>query len=335
MSAAVSEQVLVLAPRGRDAELTSGLLSRLGFEVATCVTAADLAARIRAGAGCAIVTSDVLDGRLQHELHAWLADQAPWSDFPFIVLTSAQRVARDTAFDLGNMTVLERPVAPQTLLTAVRAALRGRRRQYEARAAIHRRDQFLAMLSHELRNPLAAIMLASDSLAVDPGSTDAMAKRLALVARQASHLSRLVNDLLDVSRVTSGKIQLQREAVDIDATIRDCVASMEPRAQQRQIRFALELASRAVVEGDAGRLEQVIGNLLNNAIKYSPAGGTITVSSAALDHACEIRVRDQGVGIAPEMLAHVFQLFAQADVSLDRSEGGMGIGLALVDQLVR
>ncbi len=335
MLGAMSEQVLVLAPRGRDAELTAVLLSRHGFEVVTCANGADLVSRVRAGAGCAIVTSDVFDRGVQHELDAWLAAQPPWSDFPFIVLTSGGAAPRDAAFDLGNMTVLERPVAPQTLLIAARAALRGRRRQYEARAAIHRRDQFLAMLSHELRNPLAAIMLASDPLAMDRGSKDALAQRLALVARQASHLSRLVNDLLDVARVTSGKVQLQREAVDIDATIRDCVASMEPLAQKRQISFALELVSRAIIEGDAGRLEQVIGNLLNNAIKYSPAGGTVTVSSAPLDNACEIRVRDQGVGIAPDMLPHVFELFAQADVSLDRSEGGMGIGLALVDELVR
>ena len=334
MTAETSEQVLVLAPRGRDAELTCALLARDGIDVVCCRSGADLVARIHAGAGCAIVTSDGLDRGLQQELAAWLVAQPPWSDFPMIVLTSGRGVARDTGLDLGNLTVLERPVAPPTLLVAVRAALRGRRRQYDAQAAIHQRDQFLAMLGHELRNPLAAIMLASEP-PVDRVGTDLLARRLALVSRQANHLSRLVNDLLEVARVTSGKVQLRREAVDVDATIRGCVESVEPRAQERLIRFVLELASGAIVEGDAGRLEQVIGNLLVNAIKYSPAGRTITVASARLDNGCEIRIRDQGIGIAPDMLPRVFELFTQADASLDRSEGGMGIGLALVDRLVR
>lgn len=334
MIAPASERALVFAPRGRDAELTCKLLAMHGIEVARCASACDLVTGIRDGAGCAILTSDMIGRELHRELHAWLAAQPPWSDFPMIVLTSDAGAARDTAFDLGNMTILERPVAPPTLLAAVRAALRGRRRQYNAQAAIHQRDQFLAMLGHELRNPLAAIVLAAEPLA-ERTSHAVLINRLALIARQANHLSRLVNDLLDVARVTSGKLQLRREAVDVDATIRDCIEAAEPRAREREIRFVATLASAAIVEGDAGRLEQVIANLLGNAIKYSPPGRTITVSSARAGGGCEIRVRDQGVGIAADMLPRVFDLFAQADASLDRSEGGLGIGLALVDRLVR
>jgi signal transduction histidine kinase/ActR/RegA family two-component response regulator len=334
MIAPASERALVFAPRGRDAELACTLLATHGIAVARCANAGDLVTGIRDGAGCAIMTSDVIDRELHGELRAWLAAQPPWSDFPIIVLTSGTGAVRDTGFDLGNMTILERPVAPPTLLAAVRAALRGRRRQYDAQAAIHQRDQFLAMLGHELRNPLAAIVLAAEPPAerINPA---VLIKRLAMIARQGNHLSRLVNDLLDVARVTSGKLQLRREAVDLDAAIRDCLEAAEPRARERDIRFVATLASAAIVEGDAGRLEQVIGNLLGNAIKYSPPGRTISVSSARSGDGCEIRVRDQGIGIAADMLPRVFDLFAQADASLDRSEGGLGIGLALVDRLVR
>ena len=335
MSAPANERVLVFAPRGRDAELTCALLDRHGIEVTRCATARDLVAGIHGDAGCAILTSEVLDRELHRELHGWFAAQPPWSDFPVIVLTRGTGAARDTSFDLGNMTILERPVAPPTLLAAVRAALRGRRRQYDAQAAIRQRDQFLAMLGHELRNPLAAIVLAAEPLAAEGASPAILGKRLALVARQSHHLTRLVNDLLDVARVTSGKLQLRREAVDLDATIRDCIEAATPRATERAIGFATSLASGAIIEGDAGRLDQVIGNLLGNAIKYSPPGRMITVSSARSGDGCEVRIRDQGIGIATEMLPRVFDLFAQADASLDRSEGGMGIGLALVDRLVR
>jgi signal transduction histidine kinase/ActR/RegA family two-component response regulator len=334
MIAPASERVLVFAPRGRDAELTCTLLTMHDIAVACCTSAGDVIAGIRAGAGCAILTSEVLDRELHRELHAWLTTQPPWSDFPIILLSSATGATRD-AFDLGNMTILERPVTPRTLLAAVRAALRGRRRQYDAQAAIHQRDQFLAMLGHELRNPLAAIVLASEPLPAERASNAVLDKRLSLVGRQANHLTRLVNDLLDVARVTSGKLQLRREAVDLDVLIRNCIETAEPRARERRIGFAVTLRSAATIEGDAGRLEQVIGNLLVNAIKYSPPGRTIAVSSSRSGAGCEIRVRDQGIGIAPDVLPRVFDLFAQADVSLDRSEGGLGIGLALVDRLVR
>jgi signal transduction histidine kinase/ActR/RegA family two-component response regulator len=330
-----TERVLVFAPRGRDAELACAVLAKHDIEAVRCGNARALVAKLGEGAGCTLVTTDVLDHDLQRELGALLAEQPPWSDAPFVVLASGTGAARDSAFDLGNVTVLERPIAPQTLLTAVRAALRGRRRQYDARRAIMQRDQFLAMLGHELRNPLSAIVLASHPLPMSTAVLAQTEKRLAIIARQAQHLTHLVNDLLDVARVSTGKVQLRREAVDIGATIRNCLESLEARAHERSLAFVAAPASDVIIEGDAGRIEQVIGNLVTNAIKYSPVGRTIAVSSAVHGDWCEIRVRDQGIGIAPDMIEHVFDLFAQADGSLDRSEGGMGIGLALVDRLVR
>jgi len=284
MTDSVSERVLILTPRGRDAELTSTLLTTHAMAVAACATPDELVERIAEGAGCAIVTSEVLSPQLLQQLGAQLAAQPAWSDFPLIVLVSA-RTRRDAWLKLGNVTILERPIAPPTLVTAVTAALRGRRRQYDARTAIQQRDQFLAMLGHELRNPLGAITLASDPLFVERGDHALLGRQLGVVARHAHHLRRLVDDLLDVARVTSGKVQLRREAVDIDAAIRECIEALEPRARERNIGFVTS-TSGAVIEGDAGRIEQVITNLMTNAIKYSPAGRTITVAAGHDGETC-------------------------------------------------
>jgi two-component system, sensor histidine kinase len=219
------------------------------------------------------------------------------------------------------------------LLTAGRAAQSGRRRQYEARAAIQQRDQFLAMLGHELRNPLGAIVLAAQLASTDSDRSQ-LASRLGLVERQSHVLGRLVDDLLDVGRVTTGKVQLRREAVDIDETLRGCIAALAARARSRSIKIVFASTSGAVIEGDHVRLEQVFTNLLANAIKYSPADRRVTVSVIE-DGTSVVRVRDQGIGVAPEMRHRVFELFAQADGSLERADGGMGIGLKLVDRLVR
>jgi signal transduction histidine kinase/ActR/RegA family two-component response regulator len=311
-------------------------LARHGIEAVICSDADALLAQVGDDAGCAMLTQEALDSRLQLRLAQALSAQPPWSDFPLIALVNAQTsdVSQVLALELGNVTVLERPMAPHTLMSAVRGALRTRRRQYEARAAIQQRDQFLAMLGHELRNPLSAIVLASQLAREDTDRTQ-LAKRLTMIERQSNVLGRLVDDLLDVARVTTGKVRLRSEAVDIDETLRGCIAMLGDRAASHGITLRLGATSRAVIEGDAVRIEQVINNLLANAIKYSQPRRTVFISSAIEGKHCVIRVRDEGIGIAPEMQKRVFELFAQADSSLDRSEGGMGIGLTLVDRLVR
>jgi signal transduction histidine kinase/ActR/RegA family two-component response regulator len=332
----LERRILVLAPRGRDAELTSSFLVEYGFGAAVCANAAELVSEIERGAGVALVTQEGLDSELQVRLARALAAQPAWSDFPLIALVNAQAAAASQllAVNLGNISVLERPLAPNILLTAVQAALRGRRRQYEARAAIQQRDQFLAMLGHELRNPLAAIVLATQ-LARDGIDRGQLTSRLQLIERQSTMLARLVDDLLDVARVTTGKVRLRHEAVDIDDTIRSSIAALTDRARNRGVSLMFASTSGAIVEGDTVRIEQVLNNVLSNALKYSPSGRTVRVSSTIQEGTCVIRVRDQGIGIAPEMQGRVFDLFAQADGSLERAEGGMGIGLTLVDRLVR
>lgn len=202
----------------------------------------------------------------------------------------------------------------------------------DAEAANRSKDAFLAMLSHELRNPLGAISNAVHVLE-RAGSGTAATRAREIIARQAQHLVRLVDDLLDVSRAMSGKIVLRREVVDLAAIAARAVTALKatPTAEGHDV----ALQARPVrVHGDAVRLEQVVSNLVENALKYTPHGGRVGVTVAETDGTAVLAVEDSGVGIAPELLPRVFDLFVQADDSLVRAAGGLGIGLTLVRRIV-
>jgi CheY-like chemotaxis protein len=190
------------------------------------------------------------------------------------------------------------------------------------------REQFLATLGHELRNPLAAVTTATELLAHP--ETDARRAR-EIIARQARKLTRLVDDLLEVSRVSSGKITLHRVATDLREIVETSVAVVEPVAERAGIRIDVELPrERVVVDGDPVRLEQIAGNLLTNAVKYTLRGGEIRVTLERSDGLAALRIRDTGIGIAPSLLEQIFEPFAQIEASKDRSQGGLGLGLSLV-----
>lgn len=333
MSLEPPAHVLVLAPRGRDGELIRVILAHSGVVVETFTSPEALAVALDEDAGCAIATLEAIGDSLEGALGRVLRDQPAWSDVPMIMLAQA-RDAGGVPAELGNITILERPIAPNTLLATVRAALRGRRRQWAARAEIRQRDQFLAMLGHELRNPLGSIVMATDLIGLDD-NRESRAKRLAILSRQAHHLARLVDDLLDVARITTGKVRLQREPLALDELVRAGVDAFVEAAKARAITLDIVATSGAVVDGDPVRLAQVITNLVGNALKYSPNGRTIELGSWIDNGQVELRVIDHGIGIERAMLAHVFELFTQADAGLARSDGGMGIGLTLVDRLVR
>jgi PAS domain S-box-containing protein len=195
------------------------------------------------------------------------------------------------------------------------------------------KDEFLAMLAHELRNPLAPLLTAAGLLEGTP--PPALVERVRRVLdRQVRHLARLVDDLLDVSRITRGRIELRREGVDVPAVVAAAVEGIRPQVEQRGHRLEVSVAAGTPpVEADPVRLEQVLSNLLSNAVKYTPPGGRIELEAGGRE-ALEITVRDDGVGIDPELLPRVFDPFVQGDRSLDRSEGGLGIGLTLVKHLI-
>lgn len=211
------------------------------------------------------------------------------------------------------------------------------RLEREARAlaedANRMKDQFLAMFGHELRNPLAAIKSAAELLSLPAASEEARRAAQAVLARQIDHLTHLVNDLLDVQRIMTGKIVLERRPVELAQALAHALAAM--RATGSFAHHRLEVDARPVwIEGDATRIDQVLTNLLVNAARYTPPGRTIAVSVVREGREAVLRVRDEGVGIERQLLPRVFDLFVQGEGPLDRAHGGFGLGLTLVRRLV-
>ena len=196
-------------------------------------------------------------------------------------------------------------------------------------------NEFLAMLGHELRNPLAPIRNALDLMRINAGTDPTQEWARAVIERQITQLSHLVDDLLDVSRITSGKIVLQREPIELNAAVARAVDASRPHIDARGQTLQVNLSGQPLpVEADFTRLSQVVMNLLNNAAKYTPQGGQIQISVGREGANAVVRVRDTGIGMSSELKARVFDLFVQGDRSLDRAEGGLGIGLTLVKRLV-
>jgi CheY-like chemotaxis protein len=220
---------------------------------------------------------------------------------------------------------------------AERAALvvENARLYQELQDASHRKDEFLAMLGHELRNPLAPIKSAMQIFRLK-GTADPELQEVALmVERQVQQLTRLIDDLLDVSRVGHGKINLQTKPVDLKSVAALAIECSRPLIDARKHSLKVSLPRQAVeVEGDSGRLAQVVSNLLNNSAKYSDDGGHIELTVEAIGEQAVLRVRDTGIGIDPAMLPRIFDLFTQVKGSSGRSEQGLGIGLALVRNII-
>jgi len=336
--------VALYAPIGRDAALAAQLLSRAGIEPLPCATFERLADEIASGIGAVLITEEELTAARVSKLGELLREQPAWSDLPLVVFSSLPGEVRLQVLErlaaVGNVSFVDRPVQRRTLLATVRGALRARARQYESRRAIEARDEFLAMLGHELRNPLSAVQFATD-LIMRRSLTDAwVVKHADTIDRQTAHLNRLVDDLLDVSRVTSGKVVLRKESTSLGPLVRRCVESLQTMADAHGLVLDMHPgADRIPVEGDVVRLEQVVINLVTNAIKYTPRGGRIEIEvsreeSDGKQGQALLVVRDTGVGIPTEHLESIFDVFSQAPTGLDRAKGGLGLGLTLVRALV-
>ncbi|HEX8785825.1 MAG TPA: PAS domain S-box protein, partial [Telluria sp.] len=211
--------------------------------------------------------------------------------------------------------------------------------QREAEEALQlesrRKDDFLAMLAHELRNPLAPISTAAQLLRMGAGNPENIQRSSDIIDRQVKHMSDLVNDMMDVSRVTRGLVSISHEDVGVDAVVNAAVEQSRPLIEARRQALVLDLHDGgAIVRGDRTRLVQVLTNLLNNAAKYTPQGGRITLAAAMRGDRVELSVADNGIGIDAALLPHVFELFTQAERTPDRGEGGLGLGLALVKSIV-
>ena len=210
------------------------------------------------------------------------------------------------------------------------------RAEVELREANRRKDEFLAMLAHELRNPLAPISAAADLLAMNRLDAEVIRKTSAILTRQVRHMTDLVDDLLDVSRVTRGLVKLQKKPLDIKRVLIDALEQARPLIEARGHRLHVDTTpSPAIVLGDQNRLVQVIANLVNNAAKYTPEGGRIGVAVVVEHDEVIVHVDDNGIGMSSTLIGTAFDLFAQAERTSDRAEGGLGIGLALVKSLVQ
>jgi signal transduction histidine kinase len=204
----------------------------------------------------------------------------------------------------------------------------------EAERASEAKDEFLAMLAHELRNPLGVIATALAVLERTEPSNPQHARSQAAIRRQTEHLARLLDDLLDVARITKGEIQLHQSPLDLRATVELGIENQRNRIDSKKQQLNLAMPNEPViVMGDSVRLQQIFGNILHNASKYTAAGGTISVSLAAQNDSAVLRIRDNGAGIAPDQLEWIFGLFAQANQSLARTEGGLGVGLTVARRL--
>ncbi len=196
------------------------------------------------------------------------------------------------------------------------------------------KDRFLAMLSHELRNPLAPIVSAAHTLRLALLADPRLGRAAEIIERQARYQARLLDDLLEVNRIAHGKIELKREEVPFQAAVRHAVESCRPAIEAKSLRLGVEVPEDAlVVLADPVRLAQVVTNILTNAVKFTQDAGSIRLTVVEEPGQVVMRVQDTGIGITPEMLPHVFDMFAQAEISLDRSTGGLGVGLTLAKSL--
>jgi len=210
-----------------------------------------------------------------------------------------------------------------------------RRAEDEVRTASRRRERFLAMLSHELRNPLAAVLNAVKVVSTNSGSLELQDKARQVIERQGRHMARLLDDLLDVSRITNGKFELRKEQVSLDDSVRAAVEALEPILRDHEITLELKLPDAPiVVDGDGARLQQVVANLLSNAARYSAPASRVDLTLGTEGDVAVLRVRDWGSGIDPALMPRIFEMFVQAEQPPRHSHGGLGIGLALVHRIV-
>ncbi|HEV3215946.1 MAG TPA: HAMP domain-containing sensor histidine kinase [Vicinamibacterales bacterium] len=350
----LDERVLIFAPVGKDAPLASEMLERAGLAARVCETSHRLCTELRRGAAAILLTEEALEDSAIDELMDCLRSQPAWSDIPILLFADAERsevYLRTLRLleSLRNVVLLERPIRLGAALSLIRSAIRGRQRQYELRdllqalarareeaeAANRLKDEFLATLSHELRTPLNAILGWTTMLRDGNVQPKQVMRALDTIHRNAAAQVRIVNDLLDVSRVVRGNLQLSARMMPLGPVVSFAVESVTPTAEARGVSLAMSVDPEPImVWGDQDRLQQVLWNLLSNAVKFTPVGGRIEVTMRREGSDACVQVSDTGIGIAPSFLPHVFERFRQGDGSPTRMHGGLGLGLSIVRHLV-
>lgn len=354
----LAERILVLAPTGDDAALIGRLLAERDLEVLIVDSLRSISQELEAGAGVVMIATEAFDTpESVQSLRAALERQEPWSEIPLLLFGGGVENAASTATELlgsrAQIVMLERPLGVATFLTATDAALRSRRRQYEVKRlidqlaesavevarvhdeSIRAKDDFLATLGHELRSPMTAIrgwieMLKSGKLAAE----DATAA-LSMIESSTRVQARIVEDLMDVSKIIAGKPMIEPSLVSLTTVVQKIVHTFSSAAEEQDIKLTLTIPEDPVmVIVDELRMQQVGWNLISNAIKFTPEGGEVHVVLERADDRALIRVRDTGQGISSDLLPHVFERYRQAEGSRKRQSAGLGLGLAIVRHLV-
>jgi signal transduction histidine kinase/ActR/RegA family two-component response regulator len=347
-------RVLVYAPTGRDGALAGQLLARAGIPYAVCETLEGLATALASGAGAILFTEEALDEPGLDQLIQAIADQPAWSDLPVLLFagSSRQHVGMRTlqrVRRLGNVTLLDRPIRLAAVLSSVESALRSRARQYELREvlialneareqadAINRvKDEFLATLSHELRTPLNAMLGWASMLRSGQVQGPLAARAIEIIERNARAQHAVVSDLLDVSRIITGKLSLSASPSAVVPLLMAAIDTIGPAAEAKQVTVRTHIESgEAMVIGDQMRLHQVFWNMLSNAIRFTPSGGSVDIHLRLEADQVIVSVSDTGIGIDAAFLPLVFDRFRQADSTTTRLHGGLGLGLAIVRHIV-
>jgi signal transduction histidine kinase/ActR/RegA family two-component response regulator len=351
--AEAERRVLIVAPIGRDAGLTAELLGRAAIDSCICQSISAAVAELENGAGAIILTEEALDASDYGRLPAALDRQPAWSDIPVILFVgTAQSTASlrtiGLAEALRNVTFMERPIRVAAVVSVVRAAIRSRLRQYELRdslealdaarteaeAASRLKDEFLATLSHELRTPLNAILGWTTMLRHGQVEEEKISKALDVVERNARAQAQLIEDVLDMARIITGKVRLDMRHALLGPVVDAAVDAVRPAAEAKGINLHAVVCTVPAIHVDTARFQQVLWNLLSNAVKYTPPGGRIDVRLQQRGSDAVVTVTDSGTGIAPDFLPYVFDRFRQADQSVTRGHGGLGLGLSIVKHLV-
>lgn len=331
----MEQRIVICAPTGQDAVLAQKVFASEGIDSVVCCDAAQVLEELPKGVGALLLVEEAVRGHAMTSLVEYVASQPTWSDLPIVLLTRSGADSLDVqraVKQLGNVTLLERPVRTIALIAVTRAVMRARKRQYQVRDADQRKDEFLATLAHELRNPLAPIQTAMGILAhVHPDSARVTQVR-EVVSRQVTHLTRLVDDLLDVARITRGKVVLKKETISLQSVVNHAVEISNSSISAKDHTLDVQVPQEEhLLYADHARLVQSVANLLVNAAKYTPARGRIDLRVGVENDMLTFGVRDNGIGLEKKSLARIFELFAQTPVA-GEAPTGLGIGLSLARQ---
>ena len=357
--------IAILAPAGRDGAVAGKILSDAGFATLVCEDMDALCATVSDNVGVLLIAEEALAGRAREALLSALGVQPSWSDVPVVVLTGEGELSRPLSPPLSalashaNVTLLERPVRVATLVTAMRSALRARRRQFDVRDHLEERTaaeaalrvareqaedasrakgDFLAVMSHELRTPLNAIGGYAElmELGLRGPITDAQRSDLARIQQSQKHLLGLINQVLNYTRVETGNVSYDITDVLVGSALVAAEALVVPQVRAKGLKYTLGRCDPgSTVRADREKLQQILLNLLTNAIKFTPSGGEITVGCTDKGSSIAIEVTDTGVGIPPDKIVTIFDPFVQVDSRLIRAQEGIGLGLAISRDLAR